>query len=156
MVDLDVGELGDGGRLEQTGIIQPGAVEGEKVQLAALQGGQAAAVDGGVAVQQKIAQFGHSGENRETGVGEGAVLHAEIDHAFVTSKGGKQFIGHRTAFYMKANQGVPGQPLHDLCGQLRGLKFLFPIQGQDAVFPVRRPRPFWPFHYCFPPYACSL
>ena len=25
VVDLDVGELGDGGRLEQAGIIQPGA-----------------------------------------------------------------------------------------------------------------------------------
>ena len=49
MVDLDVGELGDGDRLEQTGIVQPGAVERQKVQLAALQGGQAAAVDGGVA-----------------------------------------------------------------------------------------------------------
>ena len=59
MVDLNVGELGDGGRLEQTGIIQPGAVEGQKVQLAALQGRQAAAVDGGVAVQQQIAQLGH-------------------------------------------------------------------------------------------------
>ena len=55
-------------RQEQSGIIQPGAVESEKVQLAALQGRQAAAVDGGVAVQQKIAQFGHSGENRETAV----------------------------------------------------------------------------------------
>ena len=61
MVDLDVGELGDGGRLEQTGIIQPGAVECQKVQLAALQGGQAAAVDGGVAGQQQLAQLGPSG-----------------------------------------------------------------------------------------------
>ena len=40
MVDLDVGEFGNSGCLEQPGIIQPGAVEGEKVQLAALQGGQ--------------------------------------------------------------------------------------------------------------------
>ena len=37
------------------GIVQPGAVERQKVQLAALQGGQAAAVDGGVAVQHQIA-----------------------------------------------------------------------------------------------------
>ena len=55
MVDLDVGEFGDGGRLEKTGIVQPGAVESDKVQLAALQGGQTAAVDGGIAVQQQIA-----------------------------------------------------------------------------------------------------
>ena len=48
MVDLDVGELGDGGRLKQPSIVQSGAVEGQKVQLAALQGGQAAAVDSGV------------------------------------------------------------------------------------------------------------
>ena len=76
MVDLDVGELGNGGRLEQTGIVQPGAVERQKVQLAALQGGQAAAVDGGVAVQQQIAQLGHSEKNGETGISERAVLHA--------------------------------------------------------------------------------
>lgn len=78
MVDLDVGEFGDGGRLEQTGIIQPGAVECQKIQLAALQGGQAAAVDGGVPVQQQIAQLGHSGKDRETGIGEHTVLHAEV------------------------------------------------------------------------------
>ena len=76
MVYLDVGELGNGGRLEQTSIIQPGAVESDKILLAALQGGQTAAVDGGIAVQQQIAQLGHSGKNRETGVGERAVLHA--------------------------------------------------------------------------------
>ena len=55
MVNLDVGEFGDGGCLEQTGIIQPGAVKGQKIQLAALQGGQAPAVNGGIAVQQQIA-----------------------------------------------------------------------------------------------------
>ena len=127
MVDLDVGELGDGSRLEQTGIIQPGPVKGQKVQLAALQGGQAAAVNGGVAVQQQIAQLGHSRKNGKAGVGERTVLHAEVGHAFMPGKGGKQFIGHRIAFHMKAHQGVTGQLLHDLCGQLRDFKLLFPI-----------------------------
>ena len=127
MVDLDVGELGNGGRLEQTGVVQPGAVEGEKVQLAALQGGQTAAVDGGVAVQQQIAQLGHSRKNGKAGVGERTVLHAEVGHAFMPGKGGKQFIGHRIAFHMKAHQGVTGQLLHDLCGQLRDFKSLFSV-----------------------------
>ncbi|WP_211225401.1 hypothetical protein [Atopobium fossor] len=54
MVNLDVGELGDGGCLEQTGIIQPGMVKGQKIQPAALQGGKATAVDVGVAIQQQI------------------------------------------------------------------------------------------------------
>ena len=89
MVDLDVGELGNGGRLEQTGIVQPGAVEGQKVQFAALQSGQAAAVDPGVTVQQQIAQPGHGGKDGETGVGERPVLHAEVGHAFVPSKRGE-------------------------------------------------------------------
>ena len=35
-----MGELGDGGCLEQTGIIQPSVVKGQQVQLTALQGGQ--------------------------------------------------------------------------------------------------------------------
>ena len=155
MVDLDVGELGNGGRLEQTGVVQPGAVEGEKVQLAALQGGQTAAVDGGVAVQQQIAQLGHSEKNGETGVSECAVFHAEVDHAFVFGEGGKQFIRHRIAFHMEAYQGVTSQPFHEGQGQLRDLKLLLSIQGQDTVFPVRCPRPFRPFHSCLPPYACS-
>ena len=41
--------------------------------------------------------------------------------------GGKQFIRHRIAFHMEAHQGVTGQLLHDLCGQLRNIKFLFSI-----------------------------
>ena len=127
MVDLDVGELGDGSRLEQTGIIQPGPVKGQKVQLAALQGGQAAAVNGGVVVQQQIAQLGHSGKNGETGVSERTVLHAEVGHAFMSGKGYKQFIRRRIIFHMEAHQGVTGQLLHDLCGQLRDFKLLFPI-----------------------------
>ena len=122
-----MGELGDGGRLEQTGIIQPGAVECQKVQLAALQGGQAAAVDGGVAVQQQIAQLGHSGKNGETGISERTVLHAEIHHTFMPGKGGKQFIRHRIAFHMEAHQGVTGQLIHDLCGQFRDFKLLFSV-----------------------------
>ena len=64
VVDPDMRELGDGGCLEQTGIIQPGTVERQKVQLAALQSGQTAAVDGGVTVQQQITQLGHSGKKR--------------------------------------------------------------------------------------------
>ena len=127
MVDLDVGELGDGGRLEQTGIIQLGTVERQKVQLTALQSGQTAAVDGGVTVQQQITQLGHSGKNGETGVSERTVLHAEVGHAFMSGKRGKQFIRHRIAFHMEAHQGVTGQLLHDLCGQLRNIKFLFSI-----------------------------
>ena len=127
MVDLDVGEFGDGGCSKQTGIIHPGAVECQKVQLAALQGGQAAAADSGVAVQQQIAQLGHSGKDRETGISECAVLHAEVDHTFMSGKRGKQFIGHRIAFHMEAHQGVTGQPFHDLCGQFRDFKLLFSV-----------------------------
>ena len=122
-----MGELGNGGRLEKTGIIQSGAVERQKVQLAALQGGQAATMDGGVAVQQQIAQLEHSGKDGKTGIGERTVLHSEVGHAFMPSKGGKQFIGHRIAFHMKAHQGVSGQLLHDLCGQLRDFKLLFTV-----------------------------
>ena len=44
VVDLDVGELGDGGRLEKAVIIQPGVVQGQEVDLAIPQGGQAAAM----------------------------------------------------------------------------------------------------------------
>ena len=127
MVDLNVGELGNGGRLEQTGIVQPGAVECQKIQLTALQGGQAAAMDGGVAVQQQIAQLGHSGKDGKTGVSEGAVLHAEVGHAFMSGKGGKQFIGHRIAFRMEAHQGVAGQPLHEFHGQLRDFKLFLSV-----------------------------
>ena len=71
VVNPDMRELGDGGCLEQTGIIQPGVVKGQQVQLTALQGGQAAAVDPGVPGQQQDAQLGHGGKNWETGVGEG-------------------------------------------------------------------------------------
>ena len=127
VVDLDVGELGDGGRLEQAGIIQPGAVEGQKIQFAALQGRQAAAVDSDVAVQQQIAQLGHGGKDGEAGIGERPVLHAKVGHAFVSSEGGKQFIRHRIPFHMEAHQGVTGQPLHDLCGQLRDFKLFLSI-----------------------------
>jgi hypothetical protein len=56
-----------------------------------------------------------------------AVFHAEVDHAFMPGKGGQQFIRHRIPFHMEAHQGVTGQPLHDLCGQLRNIKFLFSI-----------------------------
>ena len=63
----------------------------------------------------------------ETGVGEGAVFHAEVDHAFMPGKGGQQFIRHRIPFHMESHQGVTGQPFHDLCGQLRNIKFLFSI-----------------------------
>lgn len=45
----------------------------------------------------------------------------------MSGKGGKQFIRHRIAFHMKAHQGVTGQPLHDLCGQLRDFKLLFSV-----------------------------
>ena len=68
-------------------------------------------------------------------------------------EGGEQFIRHRIAFHMEAYQGVTGQPFHEGQGQLRDLKLLLSIQGQDTVFPVRCPRPFRPFHRCFPPYA---
>ena len=84
-------------------------------------------MDGGIAVQQQIAQLGHSGKNGETGVSERTVLHAEVGHAFMSGKGGKQFIRHRIAFHMKAHQGVTGQLLHDLCGQLRDFKLLFSV-----------------------------
>ena len=57
VVDPDMRELGDGGCLEQTGIIQPSVVKGQQVQLTALQGGQAAAVDPGVPGQQQDAQW---------------------------------------------------------------------------------------------------
>ena len=127
MVHLDVGELGDGGRLKQPSIVQSGAVEGQKVQLAALQGGQAAAVDSGVAVQNQIAQLGHGGKDRKAGVGEGAVLYTEIDHIFMSGKGRQQFIRHWTAFHMEAHQGVTSQPLHDLRGQLRDFKLLLSV-----------------------------
>lgn len=60
--DALVGELGNGCRLEPPCVVQPGAVERQQIQLAALQGSQAAAVDGGVAVQKQIAQLGHSGK----------------------------------------------------------------------------------------------
>lgn len=62
VVDPDMRELGDGGCLEQTGIIQPSVVKGQQVQLTALQGGQAAAVDPGVPGQQQDAQLGHGGK----------------------------------------------------------------------------------------------
>ena len=62
---------------------QPGAVEGKKIYFTFPQGGQAAAVDGGVAVQQQIAQLGHGGKDGKTGIRECAVLHTEIDHAFM-------------------------------------------------------------------------
>ena len=127
VVNPDMGELGDGGCLEQTGIIQPSVVKGQQVQLTALQGGQAAAVDPGVPGQQQDAQLGHGGKNGETGVGEGAVFHAEVDHAFMPGKGGQQFIRHRIPFHMEAHQGVTGQPLHDLCGQLRDFKLFLSI-----------------------------
>ena len=52
VVNPDMGELGDGGCLEQTGIIQPSVVKGQQVQLTALQGGQSASVDPGVPCQQ--------------------------------------------------------------------------------------------------------
>ena len=127
VVDPDMGELGDGSRLEQAGIIQPGAVKGQQVQLAALQGGQAASDDPGVPGQQQDAQLGHGGKNGETGVSERAVLHAEVSHAFMSGKRGKQFICHRIAFHMKAHQGVTGQLLHDFWGQLRDFKLLFSV-----------------------------
>ena len=127
MVHLDVGELGDGGRLKQPGIVQPGAVEGQKVQLAALQGGQAAAVDSGVAVQKQIAQLGHGGKDRKAGVCERALLHTDIDHIFMSGKGHKQFIRHWIVFHMEAHQGVTSQPLHDLRGQLRDFKLLLSV-----------------------------
>ena len=53
VVDPDMGELGDGGCLEQPGIIQPGVVKGQQVQLTASQGGQATSVDPGVPGQQQ-------------------------------------------------------------------------------------------------------
>ena len=143
MVDLDMGELGDGGRLEQTGVVQPGPIKGQKVQLAAVQGGQAAAVNGRIAVQQQIAKFGHGVKDGETGVSEGAVLYAEVSHTFMSGKGYKQFIRRRIIFHMEAHQGVTGQPLHEFHSQFRNFKFLFSVQGQNAVFPVRCPRPFW-------------
>ena len=102
-------------------------VKGQQVQLTALQGEQAASVDSGVPGQQQDAQLGHGGKNGETGVGKGAVLHAEVDHTFMPGKGGKQFIRHRIPFHMESHQGVTGQPFHDLCGQLRNIKFLFSI-----------------------------
>ena len=113
--------------MEQPGIIQPGVVKGQQVQLTASQGGQATSVDPGVPGQQQDAQLGHGGKNRETGVGERTVLHAEVGHAFMPGKGGKQVIGHRIAFHMEAHQGVTGQPFHDLCGQLRDFKLLFSV-----------------------------
>ena len=112
MVDLDVGELGDGGCLEQPAVVQPGAVEGQKIQLAVLQGGQAAAVDGGVAVQQQIAQLGHGRKNGKTGVGEGGVFHTKVDHAFMSGKGCKQFIRYRVVLHMEPHQGVTSQSLY--------------------------------------------
>ena len=92
-----------------------------------MQSGQTAAVDGGITVQQQITQLGHSGKNGKAGVGERTVLHAEVGHAFMPGKGGKQFIGHRIAFHMKARQGVTGQLLHDLYGQFRDFKLLFSV-----------------------------
>ena len=154
MVDLDVGEFGDRGCLEQTGIIQPGVVEGQKVQLTALQGRQAAAVDGSVAIQQQVAQLRHGGKDCEAGVGESTVFHAQIYHAFMPGKGGEQFIRYWAALHMEARQGVPGQPLHDLYGQLWDFKLFFSVQGQDTAFPVRCPRSFRPFHNSSP-YSCS-
>ena len=127
MVDLDVGEPGDGGRLEQSGVVQPGAVERQQVYFTLPQGGQAAAVDSGVAIQQQIAQLGHSGKDGKTGIGERTVLHSEVGHAFMPCKGDKQFIGHRIAFHMEAHQGVTSQPLHDLCGHFRDFKLLFSV-----------------------------
>ena len=84
---------------------------GGDIRPAVFQAGQAAAVDGGVAVQQQIPQFWHGG------------------------KGGE-------ALHMKDNQGVIGQPLYDLCGQLRDLKFLFSVLGQDTVSLICCLRPF--------------
>ena len=55
VVELDVGELGDRCRLEQPGIVQPGAVEGKKIYFTFPQGGEAAAVDSDVAIQQQVA-----------------------------------------------------------------------------------------------------
>ena len=127
MVDLDVGELGNGSCLEQTGIVQSGAVECQKIKFTALQGGQAAAIDPGVAVQQQIAQLWHGGKDGEASIGKSAILHAQIGHAFVPGKGCKQFIRHRIAFHMEAHQGVTGQPLHDVHGQLREFKLFLSI-----------------------------
>ena len=39
----------------------------------------------------------------------------------------EHFIRYRIAFHMEAHQGVTDQLLHDLCGQLRNIKFLFSI-----------------------------
>ena len=91
------------------------------------QGGQSAAVDPGVAVQQQIAQLGHGGKNRETSVSERPVLHAKVGHAFMPGKGGKQFIGHRIALHMEPHQGVSSQPLHEFHGQLRDFKLFLSI-----------------------------
>ena len=55
MVDMDMGEFGYGGGLNQSGIIQACAIECQKIQLAALQSGQTATVNGDVTVQQQIA-----------------------------------------------------------------------------------------------------
>ena len=108
MVDLDVGELGNRGCLEQSGIVQPGAVEGQKVQLAVLERGQAVTVDGGIAVQQQIAQLRHGGKGGEAGVGERPVLHAEVDHAFMSGKGSEQSIRYRATLHMETHQDVAG------------------------------------------------
>ena len=35
--------------------------------------------------------------------------------------------GPQVCHKVRAHQGVTGQPLHDLCGQLRNIKFLFSI-----------------------------
>ena len=142
VVNPDMGKLGDGGCLDQTGIIQPCAAECQKIQLAALQGGQTAAADGGVTVQQQMTQLGHSRKNRETGVGKRTVLHAEVGHAFMPSKWGKQFIGYRIAFHMKAHQSVTSQLLHEFHSQLRNFKRFLSVQSQNAVFPDYCPRPF--------------
>ena len=84
-------------------------------------------MDGGVAVQQQIAQLGHGGKDGETGVGESAVLHTEVDHAFMSGKRGEQFIRYRIAFHMEAHQGVTGQPLREVHGQLRDLILLLSV-----------------------------
>ncbi len=42
--------------------------------------------------------------------------------------------------------------INDLQSQLRDLKLFFSVQGQDAVFPVRCPRPLRPFYHC----TCSF
>ena len=92
-----------------------------------MQGGQAAAVDSGVAVQKQIAQLGHGGKDRKAGVCERALLHTDIDHIFMSGKGHKQFIRHWIVFHMEAHQGVTSQPLHDLRGQLRDFKLLLSV-----------------------------